>query len=97
MTRIKAGFGDLADLVARIDRTCDEIESQLDTMRSAIGTLSTEWTGEASDAFQQKAAEWHRAADDLHQALRRLGRIVHTANSNYRSALTTNTRMWPAV
>lgn len=54
--RIKAGFGDLASLVDRIDRTSCNIESQLDGQ---------------------------------------LGRIVHTANSNYRSALSTSTGMWP--
>lgn len=94
--RIRAGFGDLAGLVSRIDRTSSEIESELDTMRSAIAKLAKEWTGGASDAFQQKIAEWNRAADDLHEALRRLGRIVDTTHSNYRSAVTTNTRMWPA-
>jgi ESAT-6 family protein len=97
MTRIKAGFADLADLVSRIDRTSGEIESELDGMRSAIAKLATEWTGGASDAFQQKIQEWNRATTDLHQSLRRLGRIVDTANSNYRSAVTTNTGMWPAV
>lgn len=93
--RIKAGFGDLAGLVDRIDRTSDDIESQLDGLRAAIAKLATEWTGGASDGFQRRIDEWHRAAADLHLALRRLGRIVHTANSNYQNALSTNTGMWP--
>lgn len=97
MSRIKAGFGSLDGLVARIDRTSDDVESQLDGLRTAIAKLATEWTGGASEAFQQKIDEWNRAAADLHQSLQRLGRIVHTANSNYRSALSTNTRMWPSA
>ncbi|HEY1573691.1 MAG TPA: WXG100 family type VII secretion target [Pseudonocardiaceae bacterium] len=95
--RIKAGFSDLAGLVDRIDRTSGDVESDLDKLRAAIAKLATEWTGGASEAFQQKIDEWNRAAADLHQALQRLGRIVHTANSNYQSAVSTNTGMWPSV
>ncbi|HEX5113799.1 MAG TPA: WXG100 family type VII secretion target [Pseudonocardiaceae bacterium] len=97
MSRIKASFGSLDGLVARIDRMSDDVESQLDGLRTAIAKLATEWTGGASEAFQEKIDEWNRAAADLHQSLRRLGRIVHTANGNYRSALSTNTRMWPSA
>jgi ESAT-6 family protein len=95
--RIKAGFSDLAGLVDRIDRTSGDVESDLDKLRAAIAKLASEWTGGASEAFQQKIDEWNRAAADLHQALRRLGGIVHTANSNYQNALSTNTGMWPSV
>jgi WXG100 family type VII secretion target len=93
--RIKAQFGSLSDLVDRIGKTSDDIETELDGLAKQIGILTQEWTGAASDAFQQTVNHWHAAADDLRQSLRRLGRIVHTTNANYQSAVTTNTRMWP--
>ena len=93
--RIKATFSDLGGLVDTIDRTSAEIEHELDTLTKQIGTLTQQWTGGASDAFQQKVHQWYAAADDLRNSLKRLGRILHTTTANYRSAVTTNTRMWP--
>ncbi len=93
--RIKATFSDLGGLVDMIDRTTAEIEHELDTLTKQLGTLTQEWTGGASDAFQQKVHQWYAAANDLRNSLKRLGRILHTTTANYRSAVTTNTRMWP--
>jgi WXG100 family type VII secretion target len=81
--------------VDKIERTSTEIRSELDTLQSTIDTLARQWTGGASEAFQAKIHQWQTAADDLRQSLTRLGKIVHTTNANYQSALTTNTRMWP--
>ena len=93
--RIKATFAELGSLVDKIDKTSDEIRSELEKLQSAIDTVAHQWTGGASDAFQAKVHQWQTAADDLRQSLTRLGTIVHTTNANYRSALTTNTKMWP--
>ncbi|HEX9334846.1 MAG TPA: WXG100 family type VII secretion target [Pseudonocardiaceae bacterium] len=93
--RIRATFGDLRGLVDTIERTSAQIEQELDSLTKQLGTLAEQWTGGASDAFQQKVRQWYAAADDLRGALKRLGRILDTTTANYRSAVTTNTRMWP--
>jgi WXG100 family type VII secretion target len=93
--RIKAGFGDLDGLVARIDTTTKEIRSDLDTLTASITKLAGEWEGAAADGFQEKIHQWRTAADDLRIALQRLGSIVHTSNANYQNALSTNLSMWP--
>ena len=94
--RIRASFGDLDSLVARIDRTTTDIQSDLDRLVAAITKLAGEWEGAAADGFQQQMRQWLKAADDLRAALRRLGSIVHTSNANYQSAVKTNAGMWPA-
>jgi 6 kDa early secretory antigenic target len=93
--RIKADFGELAGLVTKIDSTSNEIRAQLDRLTTAVARLASDWDGAAADGFQEKVRQWRTAAEDLHTALRRLGSIVHTSNTNYQSALRTNTNMWP--
>lgn len=93
--RIKATFGSLDELVGTIERTTAEIEQELDTLTGQLRTLAQQWTGSTSEAFQNKMSQWNAAADDLRNSLRRLGRILDTTTANYRSAVTTNTRMWP--
>jgi WXG100 family type VII secretion target len=57
--RIKATFSDLGGLVDTIERTIADIEQQLDTLTKQLGTLTQQWTGGASDAFQQKVDQWY--------------------------------------
>jgi WXG100 family type VII secretion target len=93
--RIKAGFADLDTLAGRIAKTSTNIRSELDVLERQIDTLSQQWTGAASAAFQHKIEQWQQTAEDLRQALNRLSKMVNTANANYQSAVTTNTKMWP--
>ena len=93
--RVKADFGELSGLAARIDTTTKNIQSDLDTLTDSITKLAGEWEGAAADGFQEKIHQWRTAADDLRIALRRLGSIVHTSHGNYQNALSTNLSMWP--
>lgn len=51
---------------------------------------------QASEGFEETLGKWFSSADDLRDTLRRFEGILNTTHSNYRSALVTNSRMWPA-
>jgi 6 kDa early secretory antigenic target len=93
--QIKVGFGELSDGADTLGRTAKAIEQHLDTLASQVNALNEVWTGAASEGFQRTVMQWQQAAGDLRESLTRLERIVRTAHTNYCSAVTTNTRMWP--
>ena len=77
-------------------RTCvGNVRGKLDDLAEYLTPLTNSWTGDASQAYQARMQEWHAAAKDLADALERIAGIVRTAESNYRSAVTTNKTMWP--
>lgn len=88
-------FAALQDAERNI-RTCvDGMHEKLDGLARDLTPLTESWSGDAQQAYRARMQEWRAAAKDLTDALSRIGGIVHTAESNYRSAVTTNKTMWP--
>ena len=93
---INATFGELDKLVDTINETGSNMEGLLDDLARRLRSLTEMWEGAASEGFQNTLSQWFTSADDLRDVLRRLERIVRTTHANYRNALVTNARMWPA-
>jgi ESAT-6 family protein len=91
---IKVGFGAIDNLASSIDTQVNQIESQLEDLRSAIAKLSQTWQGAAQAGFQQVQTNWNNSADDLRTVLSRIAVAVHTAHDSYQSTEQKNTSVW---
>ncbi|HEX5119667.1 MAG TPA: WXG100 family type VII secretion target [Pseudonocardiaceae bacterium] len=91
---IKVGFEAISNLAGQINSQVQNIDGQLETLKSAIAKLSAQWTGGASDSFQAVQANWNNAADDLKTTLARISTAVSAAHDQYRSTETANTQVW---
>lgn len=88
-------FAALQNAEKNIRTSVGEVRGRLDDLADYLTPLTENWEGEAREAYQARMREWHSAAKDLADALERIAGIVRTAESNYRSAVTTNKNMWP--
>jgi early secretory antigenic target protein ESAT-6 len=91
---IKVSFGAVENLGSSIDAQVQQIEGQLETLRSAINKLAGEWQGGAQDAFRAVENNWNSSADDLTQVLNRIATAVHTASEQYQATENKNTAVW---
>ncbi len=91
---IKVDFGAISNLAGVIDGQVHQIESQLETLKSAIQKLGMEWTGGANEAFAGVQQNWNTSADDLTQVLNRIATAVHAAHDAYQQTEQSNTKVW---
>lgn len=94
MSEIKVGFEAISNLAGQINSQVSNIDSQLETLKSAIAKLQAQWTGGASDAFQAVQANWNNAAEDLKSVLARIATAVSAAHDSYHSTEQANTSVW---
>lgn len=97
MGRIVVDFSAISDLEQGMLRRIDDCEELLRSLRRQLQPVQQQWTGAASDKFQETVRQWNAVANDLMESLNKLRGIVRTAHNNYRSAVDTNTRMWKGV
>jgi WXG100 family type VII secretion target len=86
--------GALSDAAEAAERTADRLAGLLDAVDRVVRLLAGEWTGVASEGFQQTAARWGSASADLHATLRDLRSLLSTAHDNYGVAESANLTMW---
>lgn len=63
--------------------TADEIAAQLSSLKTYVGNLETQWSGQAPATFNTLMADWDIYASMLHQALTGIGQGLHTNGWNY--------------
>ena len=91
---IKVDFGAISNLAGQVDAQVHQIESQLETLKSAIQKLGMEWEGAANESFQAVQNNWNQSADDLNQVLARIATAVHAAHDAYQTTESKNTSTW---
>lgn len=65
-----------------VQAQAQQTKSEMDSMRSRLQQLSTEFRGQAATAFDNHWNEWHTHAAGLLEALDGLGRfLANTANT----------------
>ncbi|HEX3648253.1 MAG TPA: WXG100 family type VII secretion target [Pseudonocardiaceae bacterium] len=92
--RIAVNFGAVSNLASQINGQVQQVESQLETLRSAIQKLGTEWEGGANDAYTAVQNNWNNAADDLKSVLARIATAVGAAHDSYVQTENANTNTW---
>jgi ESAT-6 family protein len=88
-------FAALQDVEREIRECGDKLRGKLDELAADLNPLTQSWQGEAADAYRECMADWRAAAGDLADVLSRIAGMVRTAESNYRTAVSTNKSMWP--
>jgi WXG100 family type VII secretion target len=84
----------LADMIDQISQFDQRIESAQEDVDKQVDRLHTTWTGQAAAAHRQAHAEWMRGVAEMRAGLTEMRRNAGVAHDNYRSAVTTNSRMW---
>jgi early secretory antigenic target protein ESAT-6 len=93
--RMVVTFAALQQAEREIRRCVEEMRGKLEDLATDLAPLTQSWTGDAASAYQQHMREWQSAAGDINDVLGKVAGMVRTAESNYRSAVTTNKNIWP--
>lgn len=91
---IKVTFAEIANAQTSIQQTSSSINQELEDLKSAISRLVATYTGQASEAYQAKQAQWDQAAAELNQTLHQISVAVGQANENYQSTEQMNVNRW---
>jgi WXG100 family type VII secretion target len=89
--KLAVDFGGLDRGHADITSGAGKIESRLDQLESELAPLRADWTGSASESYQQAKAKWDAAMGDIRLLLVDIGNQVATSNSDYQSTESRNT------
>jgi WXG100 family type VII secretion target len=84
----------LADMIDQISKFDQRIESAVEDVDQRVDRLHTTWTGQAAAEHRRAHAEWMRGVAEMRAGLAEMRRNAGIAHGNYRSAVTTNSRMW---
>src|SRR4051794_1250540 len=88
-------FAALQDVERGIRECGDKLRGELDELAADLTPPTRRWQGEAADACRERTADWHAAAADRADVLSRVAGMVRTAESNYRTAVSTNKSIRP--
>ncbi|MGW5053248.1 WXG100 family type VII secretion target [Actinokineospora sp. NPDC004072] len=94
MGEIKVNFEEVAAASQSLNSTAGQLEGLLQDLKSRLAPIGASYTGAASEAWQQKQAEWDRAYDDLKQVLSSIGAAVGQAGENYQATEQANASRW---
>jgi early secretory antigenic target protein ESAT-6 len=90
----KVQFGALDSVAADVQGSANQIRGRLDRLDSELAPPRSDWTGAASEAYQQAKTEWTKAITSMQQLLTQIGSAVSTSNTEYQSAERTNRARW---
>jgi len=97
MGRFTVDLDRLADIVDRIARFDQHLESALDDADARVNRLHASWNGEAATRHREAHEEWKRGVAEMRSALAVMRQNALTAHENYLNAVTANVRMWEQV
>jgi WXG100 family type VII secretion target len=68
------------------------IETTLDDLARRLMARAPDWSGHASDAFDEARRRWDAAMRDMKEVLHAIGLAVASANDQYRAVESANAR-----
>ncbi|QIX28285.1 WXG100 family type VII secretion target [Nocardioides sp. JQ2195] len=89
---IAVGYEDLDGAAATIKNRAIDIEDKLNAMERRMIARKDEWTGDASNAFDESRADWEGAMNDMKNVLNDIGHQVGLSNQEYQAAEAANAR-----
>jgi WXG100 family type VII secretion target len=90
-----ADLGQLKAAAMHLAGFGNEVTECLDDIDRAMAAMRATWHGEASETQAESQRLWTEGAQQMHEALTQLQKIVETARSNYADAVANNSQMWP--
>lgn len=88
--RIAVSFDEVQQGRADTVRTHDNLNGTLGDLRGYLAPLVAEWTGAASEAYQQHQKLWDQGVADLNDVLFKVGAALDSSHTHYTSAESTN-------
>lgn len=85
MAIIKVTSEDLHATAAQLKTAAETIRSTNEQAKSQVLALQGAWTGSASSAFEEAFASWTQGANQVDQALARIGELLNNAAQSYES------------
>lgn len=89
--RVAVSFGEVEQGRADTVRTHNNLNSTLGDLRGYLAPLVAEWTGGASQAYQEHQRLWDQGVAELNDVLRKIGVALDSAHTHYTTAENTNT------
>lgn len=83
MSELKVDPDELDSAVADIRASVTNVETSLDTLTVDLQSLSAQWTGAASDAFQSAYRSWNGDMSRMAANLRAVADLLHRASVAY--------------
>jgi WXG100 family type VII secretion target len=90
----KVQFSSLEDGRQDFASVYSAVESRISSLNAQLRAHLSAWTGDAQAAYQAAEAQWNAAMTDMQNVINSLGAVIGTAQENYTSAESTNTRLW---
>lgn len=94
MSNLKVNFGALSTAAADIQSGARGLEQTLANMDRSLQPLRANWTGSASDAYDQAKVKWTAALNDMKVLLGQVGQAVDVSGQDYQSAERANVSRW---
>lgn len=91
---LKVNFGALDTAAGDIRNRANAIQARLDQLDRDLAPLRADWTGSASESYQQAKAKWTAAITDMQALLAEVGSAVAESNTVYQGADRTNAARW---
>lgn len=94
MSLIQVNYGAMDAGVAQIRSTHGRLQTMFEDLQAQVNQLVPTWSGTAQEAYLAMQHQWNTVNQTLHEGLRQMGTGVETANTNFQSAESANTRGW---
>ena len=89
-------FSALANAAQSIQTTNNNLTTKLDDLQRQLAPIVADWTGNASELYQQQQRKWTAAQTDLGNVLRAIGQAVEQAHEAYVNTENANAQSWNA-
>lgn len=91
---LKVNFGGLDAAASDIMASANQIEGRIDALESELAPLRSDWTGAASESYQQAKVKWDQGMADMKALLADIGTAVTSSNSDYQATESQNQSRW---
>jgi WXG100 family type VII secretion target len=87
-------FESVESLAETLAAAAGRISEILSTLGAEVSSLRSQWTGDASDAYDSAHASWTKDLTQMTAMLDEVSAAVGTAHNRYRTAETGNVQRW---
>jgi len=91
---IQVTFGSLEAAAGNLGNQAHKVQASLEDLKSFLAPLVSNWSGAASEQYQQHQQRWDQAATDIQQVLAAIGTAVQNAAQDYQQGEQVNTARW---
>jgi early secretory antigenic target protein ESAT-6 len=92
--RILVTFSAVETAAADCGVVANNMNQQLDELKTYLNPLVGSWTGEAAERYRALEAQWQQSAGDLTAVLLQIQKALDSAYQNYSATETANAKIW---